>query len=168
MSEPGSDAPTVADRVRLLLIPTDDGEGWRRSVHALKAAEAIPVVADVLADAGEPAAARRQAALLLGELGDRRGIAPLAGALADGDPVVRARALEALARFHDLEPDLLRAVVDRLADEDGYVREIAARACAELRPPSADQALREMATTDPVPQARAAAQAAIEAMEGAD
>jgi hypothetical protein len=84
---------------------------------------------------------RTQAALLLGRLGDKAGIAPLARALGDDNKTVRAMAAQSLGKLGgDKAATALRALLAR--ERDGFVRGHAEKALADMsasgRPGSAD------------------------------
>lgn len=113
-----------------------EGGAPRRSVGRL-AAEALAAIGEaalgplVTALEDSPAAGRASAALVLGDLGDKRAVAPLAGALKDKAPAVRSAAAESLGKLAD------RAALDGLAaalrqDESETVRWRAAWALGRL------------------------------------
>ena len=160
------EAESKAALVRELLLGTDDGARWLLAVKALDAADAVPILATVLKNKGESLQTRRQAALILGVLADRSGIEPLVAALGDEDPVVRARALEALAQFEAPGPEAQLAVSRALRDEDDYVREVAAITAGALKVPGAQELLKELANADPASDVRAAAAESLRAREG--
>lgn len=75
---------------------------------------------------------RTQAALLLGRLGDKAGIEPLARALRDENKTVRAMAAESLGRLGgDRAAAALRALL--LRERDGFVRRHAEKALAAVK-----------------------------------
>ncbi|MDQ4026084.1 MAG: HEAT repeat domain-containing protein [Actinomycetota bacterium] len=156
---------TTAEKLEMLLVPTDDPRA-RDEVRALDPAEALPVLADVLADQSRPSLIRRRAAMFMGVIGDRSAIPLLETAVGDRDEVVRARALQALATFGEVGASTARTVLDAARDEDPYVRETAARAVAALGLTEAPAILAEMAATDPAPEVRRAAGEAAKTLQG--
>lgn len=157
---------SVRERVHQLLVPTDD-PGWKDAVRALDPGEALPVVAEALAGAAEDdSRTRHLAVLMIGVIGDERGVPVLEGVADHPDPVLRARVVEALAGIGRLGPGASRRVVDASRDEDAYVRETAARAVAALDLPEAGALLAEMAASDPAPEVRRAAEEAARSLQG--
>jgi len=74
---------------------------------------------------------RTQAALLLGKLGDKSGVEPLARALADENKTVRAMAAQSLGKLGgDKAATALRALLQ--GEKDGFVRVQAEKALAAL------------------------------------
>ena len=74
---------------------------------------------------------RTQAALLLGKLGDKRGVEPLTRGLADENKTVRAMAAESLGKLGGDQADrALRALL--LRERDGFVRRHAQKALAAV------------------------------------
>ncbi|HEV2756801.1 MAG TPA: HEAT repeat domain-containing protein [Actinomycetota bacterium] len=155
---------SVRDRVHYLLVPTDDAR-WAGAVRALDPGEALEALAEVLADPGADVRARRQAALMVGVIGDDRGVPLLVQAATDPDEVLRARAVEAFANLDRAHPEVARGVVAATRDDGSFVRETAARALARLALPESRALLAELAR-DPAPEVRRAAEEAARALEG--
>lgn len=166
-------APKVVDALVAALADTSDpmrvaaasairhaGRGGRRVREQLER-DAVPAVAELLADSAHPAV-RTQAVAVLRDFGPDAAPASapaLAGALADSDPFVRRPAAEALGALGEAA----RPVVPRLAsaatrDDDFRVRRAAARALALVGgpPPTVGPAL-AVALRDTVELVREAA-----------
>lgn len=157
---------SVRERVHRLLVPTDD-PSWKDAVRALDPGEAVPVIAEALgAAAQDDSRTRHLAVLMIGVIGDERGVPSLEGVADHPDPVLRARVVEALAAVGRLSPGAARRVADASRDEDAYVRETAARALAALGLPEAPALLAEMAASDPAPEVRRAAAEAAKSLQG--
>ncbi len=154
----------MRDRVHYLLIPSDDPR-WTGAVRALEPGEALEALAEVLGDPEADVRARRQAALMVGLIGDQRGIPLLVQAAADPDEVLRARTVEAFANLGREHPEASRRVVDAVRDEGSFVRETAARALGSLALPESPSLLAELAR-DTAPEVRRAAEEAKRALEG--
>ncbi len=158
-------AREIEREVRSLLRPTDDEISWYPRVRALDIPEAVPVLVSILIDEQEKQYTRRQAALILGLLGDKRAISALTQALNAGDRILRGRAAEALGRFEGLEHSVIQQLIQGLQDEDYFMRECSAKALGQLRRPEALPALERMRAIDNASNNREVAQKAIEAIK---
>lgn len=154
------------EKVRQLLQPTDDELHWYQRVMALDKAEAVPILMNILKDEQEREFTRRQAALILGLLGDKRAINTLSQVLNATDRVLRGRAAEALGQFKDLDEKIVQELVQGLQDEDYFVRECCAKALGQLQRLETLPALEQMRLTDSVLTNREVAQKAIQAIRG--
>ncbi|MDQ3916554.1 MAG: HEAT repeat domain-containing protein [Actinomycetota bacterium] len=143
---------STRERVEYLLVPSDDPR-WRDAARALDPGEALPVLAEALGP-GRDARTRRMAVLIVGVIGDKRGIPLLLNVADDTDPVLRARVVEALAAVGP-DPGAAQRVVDAAKDESAFVRETAARALAALALPESPALLAQLAA-DPAPEVRRA------------
>lgn len=159
-------AEETTEKVRQLLRPTDDEVGWYQKVRALNIPEAVPVLVRILNDEQEKRYTRRQAALILGLLGDKQAISALARALNAPDRVLRGRAAEALGQFEGLEDSVVQQLIQGLQDEDYFTRERCANALGQLKRLEALPALEQMSAVDSVSTNREVAQKAIEAIKG--
>jgi HEAT repeat protein len=155
----------VTLHLQRLLRPSDDETAWYRAVRALDCDQAVPLLATALGDNLQPQAARLQAALMLGVLADPRALPALNDALLDPNPVLRARAAEAIARVAPEDADVIENLVELLSDDDGYVRETAARMLGQVRHRPALGMLQAMSTQDPDPASRRVALEAVRAIE---
>ncbi len=155
---------SVRERVHYLLVPSDDPR-WTGAVRALDPGEALEALAEVLGDPEAEVRARRQAVLMVGLIGDERGIPLLVQVVADPDEVLRGRTVEAFANLGREHPEASRRVVDATRDENSFVRETAARALGSLALPESPSLLAELAR-DLAPEVRRAAQDAARALEG--
>jgi HEAT repeat protein len=123
------------DAAPALIEALNSAETWfpPRAAAALgrMGSGAVEPLVRELCDHARPAANRRWAAAILGEIGDRRAIRPLHDALADVDPELRARAAKALGRLRDLSS--VGPLLDRLLnDPSSFVRTAVARALGSL------------------------------------
>ncbi len=98
--------------------------------------------------------ARRQAALMLGRIGDARAVPALLQALLSDDADARARALEALRKLKG--KGALARVVTMLRDNDGEVRAEAARFVGVFGAEAHQAALRVALATETQPATRTA------------
>jgi HEAT repeat protein len=149
-----------------LLQPTGDETAWYDAVAALPAAEAVPRVAAVLGDPGRPGRERLQAALILGVLGSPAAAPALRAAMAEANPVLRARAADALGRVGAEGSEAVDALLQALRDDDYFVRESAAKALARLGRSEALPLLAAMRDGDEAESNRAVAGEAIDAIRG--
>jgi HEAT repeat protein len=120
--------------------------------------------ADSLVEVGAPAVApliwllshngstvhRRHAAYVLGRIGDRRAVEPLAQALRFDEVLVRENAAEALGRIGD--PHAIRPLLHALGEATAVVRRRAAQALVAIGPPSIEPLIQEI--WDPRPGIR--------------
>lgn len=159
-------AREIEQEVSSLLRPTDDEIGWYQRVTALDRSEAVPVLVSILNDEQEKQYTRRQAALILSLLGDKRAISALTQALNAGDRILRGQAAQALGRFEGLEHSVIQQLIQGLQDEDYFMRECSAKALGQLRLPEALPALERMSATDNASNNREVAQKAIGAIKG--
>jgi HEAT repeat protein len=136
------------EKIRDLLQPTDDEEGWYRKVTALDAGEAVPILAALVDNEAEPSRRRRMAVLILGLLRDARAVPTLARALGSADPLLRGRAAETLGKFGELDAAIVERLLASLGDAEPFVRESAAKALGSLRRPEALPALERMSAED--------------------
>ncbi len=154
--------------VRSLLKPTYDEIGWYRAVKTLDAGQAIPILTAILNDDREEISNRRQAALILGLLHDRRAAGELRRALNEAsDHVLRGEAADALAEIGDPDQETVQDLNKALNDRHSFVRERAAKALGHLRRSESISALEQMSITDDVPTNREAALQAISAIRKA-
>jgi HEAT repeat protein len=167
---PGDPEPEVEREVVRLIAGLGDESPWQRGAFSWKigilgheAAAAVPALLAQLAGDDDPDA-RFGAAWALGRIGGDGVREALAHAVAcDRDPMVRAKAAEALGALAQADGSPATALVTALADEDAAVREEATRALGtQFR--SVDTALRERVLADPVASVR---RAAVEALGGA-
>ena len=157
----------LVEKIRHLLQPTYDEQGWYREVMALEKAEAIPILIGVLTNEQESLEERRQSALILGLLRDERAIEPLAGILnAAVDRSLRGYAADALGQFTELPSDHVHLLIEALKDEEAFVRERSAKALERLQRQEALPALEQMQVADNVLVNRLTAEEAIKAIKG--
>jgi len=121
------DDPTYRARLRVVLSWLEGRRVNERYIAEKVLARLGPYAVDPLVGElrSDNPIARRQAALMLGRIGDRRAVPGLVGALDSKDADARARALEALRKLEG-RTAVSRAVT-LLRDEDGEVRAEAAR-----------------------------------------
>lgn len=153
------------EKVRELLTPTDDEAWWYRRVMALDSEAVTPLLIDVLADRKETFLTRKMALMILGLVGDRRAAEPLLRTLGAPDPVMRAQAAKALARFAEPGTGAVEALTHGLADEVYFVRASCARALGRSGAREAVARLEEMSSADPVETNQEIARKAIEDIE---
>ena len=156
-------AEETKEKVRRLLKPTDDF-GWSREVMELDRQQAVPLLITILNDEQEKQYTRRQAALMLGMLGDERATGALAGALQATDFALRARAADALGQINQLNDETVQRLIQGLEDENDVVRKCCAKTLGDLRRSEALSALENMSTNDDVMSNRTVAQKAIDAI----
>jgi HEAT repeat protein len=156
----------TTEKVRRLLQPTHDSEGWHAQVNTLNVAEAAPLLSTAVNNEKETPQARRQAATILGRLRQKSSIPSLLQALAAADPVLRARVANALGQFADVPDQAVQQLVKHLDDEDYLVREQCAKALALLKRSEGLGALQRMQGSDSVESNREVAQNAIAAIRG--
>lgn len=154
------------EKIRRLLEPTHDAEGWHAQVNTLDVAEAAPLLSSALNNEKETPQARRQAATILGRLRQNSSIPALLQALAATDAVLRARVANALGQFADVPDQAVQQLIQLLDDEDYLVREQCAKALALLKRSEGLDALQRMQGSDSVESNREAAQNAITAIRG--
>lgn len=124
-----------ADAVPPLVATLSSSETWfapRAAVVLLRIGEqAIEPLLHELSNPGSAASTRRWAAWILGQIGDRRALRALHGALADTDPELRARAAKALGRMRDASS--VQPLLDRLiTDPSPFVRTAVAQSLGRL------------------------------------
>jgi HEAT repeat protein len=159
--------PTETEtKVRQLLQSTHDAQWWHSQARTLQAEEAVPLLGAAMNSDSESEQARHQAATILGILGRKSAVPALMQALNASGPVLRARAAEALGRIGDVPHEAVSALLERLKDEDYFVRKCSAIALGQLKRPEALAALQHMRDTDSVDSNREAAQEAIKAIQG--
>ena len=110
---------------------------------------------------GNPVEVRRAAAGSLGDLVDRRAVAPLIGILGEGEEQIRLATVLSLAKIGD--PAAVPALVPLLSDPDGDVRTSTVIALGMIRDPAAVPAL-VSALSDPHTPVRDAAAWALGAI----
>jgi HEAT repeat protein len=154
------------EKVRELLQPTDDQAGWEKEVRELEVEVAVPVLCAVLLSEDERFPTRKLAATMLGILGGERAGEALALMLNHSEPLLRARAAEGLGRMGRMGEAVERQLIERLGDEDAFVRECSARALGQWKSVSALAALARMSEADEVSTSREAAQEAVKAIGG--
>jgi HEAT repeat protein len=123
------------DAAPALIEALSSAETWfpPRAAAALGriGAGAVEPLVRELTDHARPAASRRWAASILGEIGDHRAVRPLHDAIGDVDPELRARAAKALGRLRD--PSSVAPLLDSLlTDPSSFVRTAVARALGSL------------------------------------
>lgn len=106
---------------------------------ALKDAEAIQFLANVLLLRHKDPLGRANAAWALRRLKNKDTLPALTQALMDGNPLVRASAAEAIGAIGD--PSVCEKLAGRLTDGDAKVRAAVARALGRLKDPSTFDAL---------------------------
>jgi HEAT repeat protein len=106
-------------------------------------AEAIPTLADILADPSVEL--RLNAVRTIARIGGIDAVAPLVRALQDDQPVVRRRAEQALVEMGDVATD---ALTDAIADEESGVNETLERIIDEIRRRSSESESRDAAAEE--------------------
>lgn len=152
----------MEEKIRDLLRPTDDEEGWYRKVTALDAGEAVPILSAIVENEAEPSRSRRTAVLILGLLRDERAVTALTRALASADPLLRGRAAEALGKHEEVDAAVVERLLASLGDAEPFVRESAAKALGSLRRAEALPALERMSADDSAQHNREVALKAIQ------
>jgi HEAT repeat protein len=109
----------------------------RRAVLALGNAKASDIVLSTLDKAVSDTrhSVRRNAAVSLGKIGDRRAVEPLCAALEDSNERVQRKAAEVLGRLGDARA--IVPLIGALGDRDDSVRQAAAEALGRLGDPQA-------------------------------
>lgn len=107
---------------------------------------------------------RLRSVIALGALEDPRAVDPLAAAMEDPNPLVRAEIATALGRFSG-EDAALTALLRTLEDPDPLVREMTVGALERLQNREALTALRSAAESEPADYIRSAINKAIETLE---
>lgn len=154
------------EKVRLLLQPTHDVEGWQVEVETLKTAEAVPILLEILNDDLEPVRTRSQAIMLLGMMHDVQALDVLIEILHAPDGLLRAKAALALGQLGIAEKKVVHALIQGLSDEDYFVRECCARVLGLMKRSEALVSLEQMSAADRVSTNREVAQKAIEVIKG--
>ena len=157
-------AESTMQKVRRLLQPTHDLDGWYAEVETLEPEEAVPVLVEILSNGLEPEQTRAQAANLLGMLHDPRATNKLIETLHAGPSLVRARAAVALGQIGKPEEMVAESLMQGLMDDDYFVRECSAKALGLMKRTDALPALERMSSTDAVSANRQVAQNAIQAI----
>ena len=149
-------------KVRRLLQPTHDLDGWYAEFETLESGEAVPVLLEILTNDLELEQARAQAANLLGMLRDPRATNKLIDVLQGAESLLRARAAVALGQIGKPEEQVAESLIQGLMDEDYFVRECSAKALGLMKRTEALPALEQMSNSDAVLANRQVAQNAIE------
>jgi HEAT repeat protein len=155
-------AESTMQKVRRLLQPTHDLDGWYAEFDALDSEAALPLLLEILANDLETEQTRAQAANLLGMLHDPRATNELINALHAPQGLLRARAAVALGQIGKPEERVAESLLQGLMDEDYFVRECSAKALGLMKRTEALPALELMSSTDTVSANRDVAKNAIE------
>ena len=129
------------------------------SLGRLRAAEAVPDLITLFADADETVRTRAAEAVGLAGADDPRTVPALAGLLADPSPAIRAAAAAALGGLRGRAVEAVPDLVGLLHDRDDEVRQAAADAVGRigvLPEPAADALAAGLASDDTVVRARTA------------
>ena len=159
------DAPAADVELLARALHHPDGAVRDRAARALgdrRDPNAIPALVAAVRDGR----GGRGAVWALTQFHDPRLVAPLAGALADGDATARALAAGKLADLCDRAA--VPALVAALEDSEAHVREEVTRALGRLGDPAALEPLLHALRADPGDHVREAAATAVGTLGGAD
>jgi HEAT repeat protein len=159
-------AEEMKEKVRRLLQPTHDVAGWHAEVNTLIAEEAIPILHEIINDNLEAPRTRGQAVSMLGMFRNARAVELLIETIRATDGLLRAQAALSLGRIGMPEERVVTALIERLDDEDYFVRECCAKALGLMKRHEAIPALTLMSASDSVSTNREVAQKAIDAIRG--
>ena len=138
----------IENKIRAILLPTDDKEGWNESIKSLNRDEALPVLIRMMRDPQENSKTRKLAMLALGIMEDQRALPAIAQVLKSGDPDMRAWAAYSLGQFGSLGNETMQSLVQALNDDNYLVRELSAKTLGNQKYAEALPALEHMKDAD--------------------